>query len=255
MKIIKKIYNYLVFNFTLFKNKGSKYTCPFCNYSSEKLNPIGLKSEVITRNKIIGAGLRNGACLKCGSVDRVRLLFLFLKNEYRIFDKGININILHIAPEKQISEKFHQLKFKNYVCGDYFTEGYSYPSYVQNMNILNLQFKDNYFDFLLCNHVLEHITNDIEAMKEIFRVLKKNSSAILQVPISFINEKTIEDDNVTSPEGREKNYGQYDHVRIYGKDYIHRLESVGFKVETIDIAEKYQKYGVIENEIIFLVTK
>jgi predicted SAM-dependent methyltransferase len=96
---------------------------------------------------------------------------------------------LHIAPEKQISEEFRRLNFINYVCGDYFTAGYSYPDYVQNMDILNLTFNDNYFDFLLCNHVLEHITKDIDAMKELYRVLKKNRNAILQVPISFINEK------------------------------------------------------------------
>jgi hypothetical protein len=69
MEIIEKICNSLMFNFILLKNRGGKYTCPFCNYSSKKLNPIGLKSEVITKNKIIGAGLRNGACVKCGSVD------------------------------------------------------------------------------------------------------------------------------------------------------------------------------------------
>jgi hypothetical protein len=63
----------------------------------------------------------------------------------------------------------------------------------------------------------------------------------------LLTKKTIEDVNITAPGDREKAYGQYDHVRIYGKDYIHRLESVGFKVETIDITEKYKKYGVIEN--------
>jgi predicted SAM-dependent methyltransferase len=247
--------DYLKKQILLIKNRGDKFICPCCNYSSKTLALIGENSEINKTYKVIGAGRRNGECLKCGSADRVRLIYTYLQYEIDFFNKCKNRSVLHIAPEKQISEKFIDANFPEYICGDLFTEGYSYPDYVTNMNILNLPFQNNSFDLILCNHVLEHVPADIAAMKELYRVLKTGGTAILQVPISKTIPQTIENSSITDPKERELTFGQHDHVRIYGCDYKNRLESVGFTVETINISEKYQKFGLISEEDIFIARK
>src|SRR5690606_19939096 len=141
------------------------------------------------------------------------------------------------------------------VCGDLFTEGYEYAAHVQNMNVMDIPYGDHHFDYVLCNHVLEHIPEDTKAMKEIFRVLKPGGSAILQVPISKNSAQTVEDFTIEDPKKREELFGQFDHVRIYGQDYVNRLESAGFKVNRLNISQKYQKLGVNPEEDLFVCEK
>ena len=128
------------------------------------------------------------------------------------------------------------------------------------MDITQINFEGDYFDVILCNHVLEHIVEDIKAMSELFRVLKKGGFAILQVPISFQNKNTLEDKSILNPDERRKVFGQSDHVRIYGMDYVSRLESVGFIVEVFDFTSEIsndmlKKYSLISEERIFVCKK
>lgn len=130
----------------------------------------------------------------------------------------------------------------------------------RKIDITDINFGNDYFDFIICNHVLEHIRDDKKAMSELFRVLKPGGEAILQVPISKHNKKTFEDFSIILPEEREKYFGQKDHVRIYGKDYKKRLESVGFKVDLCDIKmflsiKEIKKCGLNEEEILYLCRK
>jgi SAM-dependent methyltransferase len=235
-------------------HQGDRYICPFCDYKSKDLSPIGDNFNVIKEKQIVGAGLRNAGCFNCGSTDRERLIYLFLRDKLSIFNDK-SISILHLAPEKNLSKILLEQNFKEYICGDLFTEGYFYPEYVKNMNVLEIPFEDNHFDLVICNHLLEHIENDLDAMKEIYRVLKKNGKAILQVPISKILENTYEDSKISAPNEREEFFGQFDHVRIYGQDYVKRLENVGFQVERVNISEKYQHNGVNLDEDIFIAFK
>ncbi len=121
---------------------------------------------------------------------------------------------------------FFLYKFKEYICGDYFAPGYEdvYPSHVKNINILNIPYDNEYFDLVICNHVLEHVEDDLKGMSEIYRVLKKGGFAILQVPISYKMDKTYEDFSIIESNAREEAFGQRDHVRIYGLDYFDRLK-------------------------------
>lgn len=233
---------------------GDTYHCPICGYNSKDLAPIGHDVPVLKEKEVVGAGRRNAGCYKCGSSDRERLIFTYIKEELNIFGNK-KLKILHLAPEKNISTVLVKIGFENYICGDLFAEGYNYPNYVQNINVLNIPFPDNYFDLIICNHLLEHVPNDIDAMKELYRVLKNDGQAILQVPISNNSEKTFEDFSVTDPKEREIVFGQFDHVRIYGQDYADRLKSVGFKVGEIYISGKYSKYGLNPKEGIFLGSK
>ena len=123
------------------------------------------------------------------------------------------------------------------------------------MDVFNIPYKDDYFDLILCNHVLEHVPKDIEAMMERFRVLKKGGKAILQVPISKTLTETLEDFSVVDPSERGKVFGQCDHVRIYGQDYTKRLEFAGFFVKRVNIYQEFPKYGILKDEDIFLCTK
>lgn len=158
--------------------KEVKNSCPFCGHSLNDMGIMGVDSDVLRERNVVGAGKRPCLCLACGSSDRERLVYIFLKEKTGIF-KCKERSILHIAPEKNLSTKLLEVGFDNYVCGDLFAEGYVYPEHVKNMNILKLPYEDNTFDFVICNHVLEHIADDLEAMKELRRVLRVGGMAIL----------------------------------------------------------------------------
>ena len=215
--------------------KGTKYKCPYCGFMSNDFLKIGLPHEANIKHQIIGAAVRNGGCVNCDSVDRDRLLYAYFKHEVYLLQDHLDTSILHLAPEWRLSEEFLKFKYLKYVCTDKFMPGYKYPSHTIDMDIMDIKFPDNSFDWVICNHVLEHISNDIGAMKELYRVLKPNGKAVLQVPFSNLLEKTYENPEVITDAQRIEHYGQFDHVRIYGHDYISRLESVGFKFERLNI--------------------
>ena len=235
--------------------KGTKYKCPYCGFMSNDFLKIGLPHEANIKHQIIGAAVRNGGCVNCDSVDRDRLLYAYFKHEVYLLQDHLNTSILHLAPEWRLSEEFLKFKYSKYVCTDKFMPGYNYPLHTIDMDIMDIKFPDNSFDWVICNHVLEHIPNDIGAMKELYRVLKPNGKAVLQVPFSNLLEKTYENPEVITDAQRIEHYGQFDHVRIYGHDYITRLESVGFKFERLNISDKYKHYGLIPQEDLFICTK
>ena len=253
-----KIYSYLKWHerLALIKNFGFKYKCPFCGYHARKMNPIGGNFNVIYEKEIVGCGRRFAECIKCKSTDKERLVFAYLQSINFFADP--NKKVLHMAPEPNLSQCFFRNNFKNYICGDYFAPGYEdvYPSYVKCINILDIPYDNAYFDVVICNHVLEHVENDAKGMSEIFRVLKKDGFAILQVPISYKLAKTYEDPSIIDAKNREIAFGQRDHVRIYGRDYIDRLKEVGFKVEVIsNLAARNPKYGLNNKEKVFVCRK
>ena len=120
-----------------------------------------------------------------------------------------------------------------------------------------MPFTDNHFDVVLCNHVLEHVKDDILAMREIARVLKPGGFAILQVPFFHpVPDKTFSDPSVTDRKDRERLFGQDDHVRRYGKDYTQRIEQAGMKANEDDFVntlsnEQRQKFGLVAGETIY----
>ena len=104
------------------------------------------------------------------------------------------------------------------------------------MDVTNLGLPDDSFDVIYCSHVMEHIPDDRRAMRELHRVLRPGGWAVLQVPI--LRETTFEDSSVTAPEDRERVFGQWDHVRVYGRDYVHRLSEAGFDVREDSLPEQ-----------------
>lgn len=236
---------------------GNAYSCPICNHHFRKMLPGGFDIEVIKEKNIIGSGLRNNnICPYCQSTDRDRLVFTFLKNKTGIFRQ--KVKILHISPEPSLYNILKKYKNIIYVTGTKYSEGIYYHKDINSIDLLQLPYSDGEFDMVLCNHVLEHIIDDGKAMSEIFRVLTNKGTAILQVPISNQLENTYEDNSITSTKLREEHFGQFDHVRIYGKDYANRLENAGFKVQTYypfgedQIDGKLNRFALNKNEKLFI---
>ena len=202
--------------------KGTKFTDPINNKSYSYFFPYGYNKQ-----------RKNALCPGTFSLERDRLLWLYLKKETDFFNS--NNKILHFAPE-QCFHKFFKSFFKNYTTTDL-----NSPIVDIKADICNLPFNDNSYDYILCNHVLEHIYDDEKAMKEIFRVLNKNGIAILQVPIDIKSNLTQEGRDIDDKEVRSKLFGQYDHLRMYGLDYFKKLKKVGFNVKNIDYLSKLSK--------------
>ena len=243
-----------------FYYSGNNYYCPVCKHEFKTMLPGGFDLPVIKEKHIIGAGYRqNNICPRCQSTDRDRLVFLYLKHKTTFFTK--HQRVLHVAPEPALYRAFSRLNNIEYYAGTKYQEGFYYRDKLLTIDLTNLAFNDNSFDFVIANHVLEHIVDGNKAMTEIFRVLKPGGTAILQVPISAILSKTFEDTSVETKDEREKLYGQFDHVRLYGLDYPKILESVGFFVVKTKPGsgnwqlEKDVKQALNKNESLYVASK
>ena len=229
--------SYLVRPFLNVYYKGNKFEDPIDGKTFRKILPYGY-----------GKQRENALSPSTLSLERHRLLWLYLKQETDFFT--VPKKVLHIAPEQCFINRFKKLKNLDYITADLYS-----PIVDVKADILNLPFKDNSFDVVLCNHVLEHIEDDKKAMQELYRVLKPNGFGIFQVPQDIQLDKTYEDFSITSPEERAKHFGQYDHVRVYGKDYFNRLREVGFTVKEVDYTKKLptnlvERYCLTKGEIL-----
>jgi len=234
--------SYLIRPIIAFSLKGSKYTDPIDNKSFRKFLPYGYENQ---RENVLSPSTL--------SLERHRLLWLYLKNETGLFTK--KIKLLHFAPEQAFYNRFKKQKNLEYTTTDL-----NSPLADIKADICKLPFEDNSFDFILCNHVLEHIPDDTKAMQELYRVLRPNGIAILQIPQELDRDVTFEDNSITSRIERAKIFGQYDHVRVYGRDYFDKLRSIGFKVEEVDYtnqlsASEIDTFRLAQGEIIPVCTK
>lgn len=187
------------------------------------------------------------------SLERHRLLWLYLKNQTNFFTD--NLKVLHFAPEQAFYKRF-----KNQKNIDYLTTDLNSPLADIKADICDLPFEDASFDVILCNHVLEHIPDDITAMKELYRILKPNGWGIFQIPQDLNRTTTFEDNSITDKKERAKIFGQYDHVRVYGRDYFDKLRNIGFKVDEVDYTatltnQNIEKYRLAKGELIPFVRK
>jgi len=219
---------------------GWKHTCPCCNGHFRTFLSWGTRPVQI-------------ACPRCYSVERYRLLHLYLRNKTNFFKD--NLKVLDIAPTC-----FFQDMCKRLPNIDYLSADISSPLAMVTMDITAIALAGNYFDCIICYHVLEHIPDDQKAMTELFRVLKPGGWAILQSPVDHSRDTTFEDPTIIAPDARERAFGQNDHVRIYGKDYKDRLERAGFMVRIDDYVEELEesairRYGLMRDEKIYLCTK
>ncbi len=239
-------------------NYGNRFYCNCCDSKIRKFRSGGAENPVLDELIVVGAGYhKNDYCPVCKSSYRHRIVKLYLDHT-GIFSKSIRV--LHIAPESQIAFIFSKKPDIEYIAGDIDPERYSYYTRAVKADVTSLQFDTDYFDLLLCNHVLEHIPDDKRAMKEIYRVLKPGGSAILQVPISYRLNTTIEDLKATTNEERLKKFGHHEHVRIYGPDYFRRIKDAGFMIEIFNPADiissdEISRMALDEEERVFVAIK
>jgi len=233
--------------------QGDKVFCPICKSKFKMFAPFAPLG--LTKRK-------NAQCLNCGSLERHRLLYLYLTNKTTIFDDKVKIRLLHFAPEEIFYRIFSKKQNIEYIPCDLFPENFNFKGSIeiQTVDITKISFEENFFDVILCNHVLEHIPDDIQAMTELYRVMKKGGWGILLVPIDYTREKTYEDFTITTPKEREKAFGQHDHVRWYGQDYKDRLKSAGFKVTEDDYVKSFSsdelfQFGLRPSELIYYCQK
>ena len=221
--------------------RGNSYTDPIDNRSFRKFLPYGYVHQ---RQNVLSPSTL--------SLERHRLLWLYLKNETDFFTT--RKKVLHMAPEQCFLNRFKNLKH------EYITADLNSPIADVKADITDLPFEENTFDIIFCNHVLEHIQDDTKAMKELYRVMKKGGMGVFQIPQDLNRDTTFEDNSITDKKERAKIFGQYDHVRIYGLDYFDKLRSIGFKVEEVNYTQKISselssRYRLMEGELLPVVFK
>ena len=219
--------------------KGNTFTDPIDNKSFKIFLPYGYGNQ---RNNVLSPSSL--------SLERHRLLWLYLINETDFFTSIVKKKVLHFAPEQAFYKLFRKQKNIDYTTTDLFS-----PLADVKADICNLPFEDNSYDIIFCNHVLEHIPDDTKAMQELYRVLKPGGMGIFQIPQDLSRDVTFFDDSITNQKERAAIFGQYDHVRIYGRDYFDKLRSIGFNVVEEDYTNKIKpelvkRYCLAKGEII-----
>lgn len=224
----------------LYLGKGVK--CSVCGSEFRKFLPYGR------------SGRDNALCPHCLSLERHRLMYLYLQRKTNLFKD--NLKLLHVAPEYCFIDRFERMKNLDYITADIES-----PLAKVKMDIHQIPFPDNTFDVTFCNHVMEHVDDDIKAMSELYRVLKPGGWAIIQSPQDLSKATTYEDASITDPKEREKHFWQDDHLRLFGRDYGKRLEKGGFKVTEDRFVmdqltpQEVKLFALPANEIIYFCQK
>lgn len=235
--VLQRLSGIGLFVFSLFM-RGNRVSCTICGKSYNKFLPYG---RIHPRS--------NALCPGCLSLERHRLIWIFLKTKTDFFSKPLSV--LHIAPEPCFIPRFRSLHGAGYVTADLVS-----PLADVKMDIHHMPFQDQQFDVVLCSHILEHVSDDIQAMSEIKRVLRPGGWAIIQVPFyEPIPDKTFEDLQMTDRRERERVFGQSDHVRRYGRDFVSRIEHAGLTVQeerfAFDLSEEERQRNGLVPEIIY----
>ncbi len=198
--------------------RGAAVECPCCATSYSRFLPH--------------RGRARAKCPGCGSLERHRMLWLFLERETDLLAGG---SMLHVAPEYALLRRLATQPGLRYVSGDLS------PSLAElELDVMDLPFADASFDYLICNHVLEHVEDDRRAIAEIHRVLRPGGWAVLMCPVDHRRETTLEDPTATTAAQRHARFGQGDHRRLYGRDYADRLAAPGFSVRVDRYAERIE---------------
>ncbi len=222
------------------RNKGDKVTCPVCGSKYSKFLPYGRVAR------------ENALCPSCLALERHRLMWLFLQRETNFFKE--KLKVLHVAPEHCFIDRFDALDNLEYITADIES-----PLAKVKMDVHDIPFEENTFDVVFCNHVLEHVDDDLKVCQEFNRVLKPGGWGILQSPVYDIPQ-TLEDKSIVDPAERERLFGQRDHVRKYGLDYAERLRGSGILIEENEFVkslpkEEIEHYSLPEKETIFVCKK
>lgn len=250
-----------LFNIRKFVNGlGNKRKCYICENTFSHFTKFWGGSQNISEfhRKLdeVGSDLDNFGCMFCGCSDRIRHLFMYF-DKLELWNRIENSKILHFAPESHLSIKISEQKPLEYIKADLFPISKD----IQNIDATMIPFENDMFDFLIANHILEHIPDYRKALSEFYRVLKPGGIAILQTPYSKLLRNNLEDDGIDSDDLRLYFHGQKDHVRTFGEQqFLKSLEEAGFNLQIkkhedyFDTDSAYY-YGVPSKEDLIMVIK
>lgn len=207
--VIKHTRNTLLFS-------GNEKSCPVCERNWGSFAKTKFPDDV------------EAGCPWCGSQSRHRLVWHYFQKTLKIFEQNEPFSFLHIAPESCFTQTLRSRLSGRYITADLLADNVDVK-----MDITDIQYPAETFDFIYCSHVLEHVDDDRKAIAEFHRVLKSAAIAIIMVPVSDQLNETDEDIQVTDPQERLRRFGQEDHVRVYGNDIMQRLEAPRFLVQRI----------------------
>ena len=197
--------------------RGTGCWCPVCEQPSRRFAPFGNPRRA------------QAMCPHCGALERHRLLALFFEKKTNLYTQP-DLRMLHVAPERCFESHLRAR-----VGAGYLTADLEDPHADVRMDITHIEYPDATFDVIYCSHVLEHVSDDRAALRELYRVLKPDGWALIMVPITA--ERTFEDPSVTDPKERERRFGQDNHVRRYGRDFVGRLQETGFNVRVFGVSD------------------
>lgn len=227
--------------------------CLICAKSVTEFKAFGNEFKFFDDKHVIGGGHReNCVCPNCGALDRTRWCFRNLRKYTDIFSK--QCRVLHIAPEEALRARICNNMLCDYYAGDLYPDGT-----MNKVDVTNIQFVDNFFDYIIMNHVLEHIKDEEIAISELKRVLKPDGILILSFPICIDGQTEEEVCELTEQERIER-FGQRDHVRLYGYDFQKRLEQYGLKIVSYipnnEVTEReINRLGFIQDDICLFCSK
>ncbi len=199
------------------RHRGDAVTCPVCEHSFD-----AFKNDW---NRI------GALCWRCGSHERHRAQWLLFEHRPQLLDRARSL--LHFSPEWCISRRLKARPGLRYVSADLNPDGVDLT-----LDVTALDLPDDAFDAVLCSHVLEHVDDDAQAMRELRRITAPGGFCLVMVPLALDRASTYEDPSITAPGDREREFLQHDHVRLYAPDIAGRLRAAGFDVETVDMAEE-----------------
>ena len=229
--------------------------CLMCGHKVGRFLPLihkNIPTDIFYKHYIIGGYLNETMCPYCKNTDRGRWQIYVLKNYSGILDKPCSV--LHFAAEEANKKLILTNKNCKYITADIEPERGDVTCDMTDLNM----FSDNTFDYIIANHVLEHVENESKAISELKRVLKHDGIIILSFPICT-DILTYEDPSITTESGRWAAFGQGDHVRLYGKDFRERLEKYGLNVKIYSpekelTPEEIKKYGFIHDDVSIFCT-
>ena len=211
----------------LYLGKGKQ--CPLCGCQRRKFLPYGYVTP-----------RENALCPNCLSLERHRLLWLWLVRESDIGRGAMALpKMLHIAPEVALMRKFKKMYAST--PDRYVTADLESPLADMHFDVQQIPLEAESFDAIICNHIMEHVEDDGKALRELYRIMRRGGWGVILSPVELEREKTFEDDTITDPVERTRIFGQYDHRRIYGRDYAARLREAGFEVYDIDYKNELSK--------------
>lgn len=239
--------------------------CPVCDTDVTSYLPLPdqYRGHVLIKGKKYFAyketemlNANDYSCSNCGASDRERFYALYMTNFFFKEHHTDELKMVHFAPEASFKNFLSNFSFKEYRTADLMMDGVDDKADLTDLH----QYKNNYFDFFICSHMLEHIPDDIKAMEELYRILKPGGKGILVVPILEGLDEIYEDSSITTGKDRLLHFGQEDHARMYNKEgYLKRLASVGFKIEEYNINNFSKKIfdtrAITNKSVLYLVEK